>query len=88
MVVDVECDPKRLDQVLQMLNREVHSVNFTSVDKSSMVRAPSLSACSSFGRNFHSTVVYILHSCIILFLSCVIRFWRYDVVSTKNCRFG
>uniref|UniRef100_A0A1I8P648 Tryptophan 5-hydroxylase 2 n=1 Tax=Stomoxys calcitrans TaxID=35570 RepID=A0A1I8P648_STOCA len=48
VVVDVECDPKRLDQVLQMLNREVHSVNFTSVDKNALVRAPSLSACSSF----------------------------------------
>lgn len=49
VLVDVECDRKRLDQVLQMLNREVHSVNYTSVDKDAMVRAPSLSACSSFG---------------------------------------
>ncbi|TMW53602.1 hypothetical protein DOY81_001366 [Sarcophaga bullata] len=48
VLVDVECDRKRLDQVLQMLNREVHSVNYTSVDKDAMVRAPSLSACSSF----------------------------------------
>ncbi|KNC23970.1 hypothetical protein FF38_07433 [Lucilia cuprina] len=56
VLVDVECDQKRLDQVLQMLNREVHSVNYTSVDKNAIVRAPSLSACSSFG------VLYICSS--------------------------
>ncbi|XP_037939881.1 tryptophan 5-hydroxylase 1-like [Teleopsis dalmanni] len=48
VLVDVECDSKRLDQVLQMLNREVQSVNYTSVKSNMSARAPSLSACSSF----------------------------------------
>lgn len=49
VLVDVECDPRRLDQVVKMLNREVASVNYTSVNAHSLARAPSLSACSSFG---------------------------------------
>ncbi|XP_033149310.1 tryptophan 5-hydroxylase 1 [Drosophila busckii] len=48
VLVDVECDPRRLDQVVKMLNREVASVNYTSVNAHSLARAPSLSACSSF----------------------------------------
>ncbi|EDW27421.1 GL24728 [Drosophila persimilis] len=49
VLVDVECDPRRLDQVVKMLNREVASVSYTSVNATShMSRAPSLSACSSF----------------------------------------
>uniref|UniRef100_A0A1A9X2W7 Tryptophan 5-hydroxylase 2 n=1 Tax=Glossina brevipalpis TaxID=37001 RepID=A0A1A9X2W7_9MUSC len=48
VLVDVECDTRRLEQVLQMLNREVQSVNYTSMDRNTAVRAPSLSACSSF----------------------------------------
>lgn len=48
--MDVECDTRRLEQVLQMLNREVQSVNYTSLDRNAVVRAPSLSACSSFGK--------------------------------------
>lgn len=48
VLVDVECDARRLDKVLQMLNREVQSVNYTTIHP--MSRAPSLSACSSFGR--------------------------------------
>jgi len=50
VLVDVECDPRRLDQVVKMLNREVASVNYTSVNAHSLARAPSLSACSSFGK--------------------------------------
>ncbi|XP_036220339.1 tryptophan 5-hydroxylase 1 [Bactrocera oleae] len=46
VLVDVECDARRLDKVLQMLNREVQSVNYTTIHP--MSRAPSLSACSSF----------------------------------------
>ncbi|XP_054735429.1 tryptophan 5-hydroxylase 1-like [Anastrepha obliqua] len=46
VLVDVECDARRLDKVLQVLNREVQSVNYTAVRP--MSRAPSLSACSSF----------------------------------------
>lgn len=49
VLVDVECDPRRLDQVVKMLNREVASVNYTSVNTQGLARAPSLSACSSFG---------------------------------------
>ncbi|KAH8301990.1 hypothetical protein KR044_001602 [Drosophila immigrans] len=48
VLVDVECDPRRLDQVVKMLNREVASVNYTTVNAHSLARAPSLSACSSF----------------------------------------
>ncbi|XP_068142008.1 tryptophan 5-hydroxylase 1 isoform X1 [Drosophila tropicalis] len=48
VLVDVECDPRRLDQVVKMLNREVASVNYTTVSPQSLARAPSLSACSSF----------------------------------------
>ncbi|XP_036337474.1 tryptophan 5-hydroxylase 1-like [Rhagoletis pomonella] len=46
VLVDVECDARRLDKVLQMLNREVQSVNYTTVHP--MFRAPSLSTRSSF----------------------------------------
>ncbi|XP_011212893.1 tryptophan 5-hydroxylase 1 [Bactrocera dorsalis] len=46
VLVDVECDARRLDKVLQMLNREVQSVNYTTIHP--MSRTPSLSACSSF----------------------------------------
>ncbi|KAH8305133.1 hypothetical protein KR059_009393 [Drosophila kikkawai] len=48
VLVDVECDPRRLDQVVKMLNREVACVNYTSVNTQGLARAPSLSACSSF----------------------------------------
>ncbi|XP_030385060.1 tryptophan 5-hydroxylase 1 [Scaptodrosophila lebanonensis] len=50
VLVDVECDPRRLDQVVKMLNRErdIASVNYTTVSTHSLARAPSLSACSSF----------------------------------------
>lgn len=53
VLVDVECDPRRLDQVVKMLNREVASVNYTSVNAHTLARAPSLSACSSFGEYLH-----------------------------------
>ncbi|XP_055914163.1 tryptophan 5-hydroxylase 1 isoform X1 [Eupeodes corollae] len=51
VLVDVECDRKRLDQVLVMLNREVQSVNYTSAaDENNEVVGGrgTLSACSSF----------------------------------------
>lgn len=47
VVVDVECDQKRLDQVIRMLQREVASVNFTSTQNVASTRSV-LSSCSSF----------------------------------------
>lgn len=64
VLVDVECDPRRLDQVVKMLNREVACVNYTSVNAQGLSRAPSLSACSSFGEFFERSQKY---ACFISF---------------------
>lgn len=53
-----------------MLNREVQSVNYTSVDKNSIVRAPSLSACSSFGD-------YLEHLFFIRVISKYLKNWLF-----------
>lgn len=49
VLVDVECGEKQLDQVMHYLSNEVKSLNYTSIKKNHPNRAPSLSACSSFG---------------------------------------
>ncbi|XP_055384082.1 tryptophan 5-hydroxylase 1 [Condylostylus longicornis] len=49
VLVDIECDYNRLDQVIRMLKREVHSVNYTTArDGTDRVPHTPLSACSSF----------------------------------------
>lgn len=46
VVVDVECDQKRLDQVIRMLQREVATVSYTSTQATTTRSL--LSSCSSF----------------------------------------
>lgn len=47
--MDIECDSKNLDQVIRMLQREVHSVNYaTNIAGEEVVPMTPLSA--SFGR--------------------------------------
>lgn len=64
VLVDIECDSKNLDQVIRMLKREVHSVNYTtSVAVGDTFPPPTpLSAQASFGKliNFVSLQIYKL----------------------------
>lgn len=50
VLVDVECDAKHLEQVIRLLKREVHSVNYASTQANADIPPPTpLSACGSFG---------------------------------------
>lgn len=50
ILVDVECDSKRMEQLMKMLSREVAAINLAHYEKiGSISRAPSLSATASFG---------------------------------------
>lgn len=50
ILVDVECDSKRMEQLMKMLSREVAAINLAHYEHiGSIPRAPSLSAATSFG---------------------------------------
>ncbi|XP_050455089.1 tryptophan 5-hydroxylase 1 [Cataglyphis hispanica] len=49
ILVDVECDSKRMEQLMKMLSREVAAINLAHYEQiGSIPRAPSLSAATSF----------------------------------------
>ncbi|KYQ59154.1 Tryptophan 5-hydroxylase 1 [Trachymyrmex zeteki] len=49
ILVDVECDPKRMEQLMKMLNREVAAINLAHYEQiGNISRAPSLSTATSF----------------------------------------
>ncbi|XP_014487096.1 PREDICTED: tryptophan 5-hydroxylase 1 isoform X2 [Dinoponera quadriceps] len=49
ILVDVECDSKRMEQLMKMLSREVAAINLAHYEHiGSIPRAPSLSAATSF----------------------------------------
>jgi len=50
ILVDVECDSKRMEQLTKMLSREVAAINLAHYDHiGNISRAPSLSTATSFG---------------------------------------
>lgn len=50
ILVDVECEPKRMEQLMRMLSREVAAINLSQYEQiGSTPRPPSLSAAPSFG---------------------------------------
>lgn len=52
ILVDVECDSKRMEQLMKMLSREVAAINFAHYEQiGSIPHAPSLSAAASFGES-------------------------------------
>lgn len=52
ILVDVECDSKRMEQLMKMLSREVAAINLAHYEQiGSIPRAPSLSAATSFGES-------------------------------------
>ncbi|XP_019882988.1 tryptophan 5-hydroxylase 1 isoform X2 [Camponotus floridanus] len=49
ILVDVECDPKKMEQLMKMLSREVAAVNLAHYEQiGNIPHAPSLSAATSF----------------------------------------
>lgn len=50
VLVDIECDANRLEQVLRLLKREVQSVNYAAQISSDGPPPTPLSACGSFGK--------------------------------------
>ena len=52
ILVDVECDSKRMEQLTRMLSREVAAINLAQYEQmGSIPHAPSLSAAPSFGKS-------------------------------------
>lgn len=49
VLVDIECDANKLEQVLRMLKREVQSVSYAAPMESDGPPQTPLSACGSFG---------------------------------------
>lgn len=50
ILVDVECDSKKMEQLMKMLSREVAAVNLAHYEQMGNIpRVPSLSAATSFG---------------------------------------
>lgn len=57
ILVDVECDSKRMEQLTRMLSREVAAINLAQYEQmGSIPHAPSLSAAPSFGKS--SSVIF------------------------------
>lgn len=55
ILVDVECDSKRMEQLTRMLSREVAAINLAQYEQmGSIPHAPSLSAAPSFGKSSHT----------------------------------
>ena len=53
ILVDVECDSKKMQQLTRMLNREVAAINLSQYDEVDTVpHPPMLSAAPSFGELF------------------------------------
>lgn len=65
ILVDVECDSKRMEQLTRMLSREVAAINLAQYEQTGNIpHAPSLSAAPSFGKlliDFISSLNIILH---------------------------
>lgn len=65
ILVDVECDSKRMEQLMRMLSREVAAINLAQYEQTGNIpHAPSLSAAPSFGKSlidFISSLNIILH---------------------------
>lgn len=52
ILVDVECDAKRMEQLMKLLSREVAAINLAHYEQiGSIPHAPSLSAAASFGKS-------------------------------------
>lgn len=55
ILVDVECDSKRMEQLMSMLSREVAAINLAQYEQNgTMPNPPMLSAAQSFG-DFYQT---------------------------------
>lgn len=55
ILVDVECDSKRMEQLTRMLSREVAAINLAQYEQmGSIPHAPSLFAAPSFGKSSHT----------------------------------
>lgn len=52
ILVDVECDSKKMEQLMKMLSREVAAINLAHYEQiGNIPRAPSLSTATSFGES-------------------------------------
>lgn len=49
ILVDVECEAKRMEQLMKMLSREVAAINLAQYEETGTVPHPPLSAAPSFG---------------------------------------
>lgn len=78
ILVDVECDSKRMEQLTRMLSREVAAINLAQYEQTGNIpHPPSLSAAPSFGKSsidFISSLNIILHclNFVFKFLTCLL----------------
>lgn len=49
ILVDVECDSKKMEQLVQMLKREVSAINLAQYESGSALPPPTPSSTASFG---------------------------------------
>lgn len=55
ILVDVECDGKRMEQLMRMLSREVAAINLAQFEQTGDIpQPPMLSAAPSFGQSIWS----------------------------------
>lgn len=50
ILVDVECDARRMEQLTRMLSREVAAINLAQYEEIGTIPHPPLSAAQSFGQ--------------------------------------
>lgn len=78
ILVDVECDSKRMEQLTRMLSREVAAINLAQYEQmGSIPHAPSLSAAPSFGKS--SSVIFPFRYIVLNYL----RYFRriiYEII--------
>lgn len=60
ILVDVECDSRRMEQLTRMLSREVAAINLAQYEEIGSVPHPPLSAAPSFG-----WLIYHMKSCAL-----------------------
>jgi len=87
ILVDIECDPKKMEQLMKMLSREVAAINLTHEQIGSISRAPSLSTATSFGESFRVTNIdrinfYSLYKTELNAIPISMRRYKYIVTYT------
>lgn len=85
ILVDVECDSKKMEQLTRLLSREVAAINLAQYEQmGSIPHAPSLSAAPSFGEFsiiFGTFILFPIHMHLQIDI-CICRIF-YDTLLTQ-----